>query len=100
MNNPFIWLIGIPLIASPLIYFSGHLVQRKLKVSLSQITALIALLVSWIPFVQTAIILQQWDFVFCRRDQFELRWDFPTTGRRHIGTGNAGGAVLPGLLEG
>ena len=75
MNNPFIWLIGIPLIASPLIYFSGHLVQRKLKVSLSQITALIALLVSWIPFVQTAIILQQSDGISFSVGAISLNFD-------------------------
>jgi proton-translocating NADH-quinone oxidoreductase chain N len=60
MNPPaFIWLIGIPLIASPLIYFSGHVHTAKSGWSLPQATALIALLASWVPFIQTASFLQK-----------------------------------------
>ena len=101
-NNPFIWLIAIPLIASPLIYFSGHLAQRKLKISLSQIAALIALLVTWIPFVQTVNILQQADGISFSVGAINLNFDgdLAVVGRRHPGTRYAGCAVLPGLPEG
>ncbi len=60
MNPPaFIWLIGIPLIASPLIYFSGHLGNSERRWSLSQATGLVALLATWVPFLQSASFLQQ-----------------------------------------
>jgi proton-translocating NADH-quinone oxidoreductase chain N len=60
MNLPaFIWLIGIPLIASPLIYFSGHLGNAARRWTLPQVTGLIALLAAWVPFLQSASFLQQ-----------------------------------------
>ena len=60
MNLPaFIWLIVIPLVASPLIYFSGHLRNPGSRWSLPQATSLTALVAAWIPFIQSASILQQ-----------------------------------------
>ncbi len=60
MNPPaFVWLIGIPLIASPVVYFSGHLGNVKRRWSLAQATGLVALLAAWVPFLQTAGALQQ-----------------------------------------
>jgi proton-translocating NADH-quinone oxidoreductase chain N len=60
MNPPaFIWIIGIPLIASPFIYFSGHLGSSQRGWSLSQATGLVALLAAWVPFLQSASTLQQ-----------------------------------------
>jgi proton-translocating NADH-quinone oxidoreductase chain N len=60
MNPPaFVWLIGIPLIASPVVYFSGHLGNTKRGWSLAQATGLITLLAAWVPFLQTTYALQQ-----------------------------------------
>jgi proton-translocating NADH-quinone oxidoreductase chain N len=60
MNPPaFIWIIGIPLIASPFIYFSGHLGNSQRGWSLSQAAGLVALLAAWVPFLQSASTLQQ-----------------------------------------
>lgn len=60
MNPPaFIWLIGIPLIASPLIYFSGHLGISRRGRSPAQATGMIALLAAWVPLLQSVNTLQQ-----------------------------------------
>lgn len=60
MNLPaFVWIILTALLASPLIYLSGHLRLRSVEGSLARWTALLALLLAWIPFFQTAQQLGQ-----------------------------------------
>ena len=49
----FVWMILIPVLASPLIYLSGHLTARRGQ-SFAQVTALVAMLAAWVPFVQAA----------------------------------------------
>ncbi|MFN2158502.1 MAG: complex I subunit 5 family protein [Anaerolineales bacterium] len=49
----FVWIILLPLIASPLVYLIGRVGKNRL-VSIPQIIALIALLAAWIPFTQAA----------------------------------------------
>ena len=54
MNIPaFLWLILIPLIASPLIYLGGRLGESR-KRPIAHILAVAALLITWLPFVRTA----------------------------------------------
>lgn len=51
----FVWLIAIPLAASPLIYLSGHIkIGRGKTTTLPQYVALAALLLTWVPFYYTA----------------------------------------------
>jgi len=50
----FVWMILLPLAASPLIYLSGHLGKRRRARSVAAIVALIALLAAWVPFVLAA----------------------------------------------
>lgn len=50
----FVWILILPLLSLPLIYVSGHLPLKTRKQSLAQITALLALLVSWFPFALAA----------------------------------------------
>ncbi|HUV26652.1 MAG TPA: proton-conducting transporter membrane subunit [Anaerolineales bacterium] len=54
----FIWIILLPLTASPLIYLSGR-VGKSRSHSIPQILALIALLSAWIPFTQAAMQLNR-----------------------------------------
>jgi proton-translocating NADH-quinone oxidoreductase chain N len=51
----FLWLIILPVGASPLVYLSGHIGRRQI----AQITGLLVLLASWIPFTWTAVELQR-----------------------------------------
>lgn len=54
MDAPvFIWLVLIPLIASPFIYLGGHLEARTRRWSIAQMLGLLALLITWVPFVQS-----------------------------------------------
>lgn len=53
----FVWLILLPLLASPLIYLAGRLVRRPSFWRLPNLLALLALAASWIPFVYAAIAL-------------------------------------------
>ena len=54
MNLPiFLWLILLPVLAAPVIYLAGRLTRARL-VRLSGWLALLALLVTWIPFVLAA----------------------------------------------
>lgn len=55
----FLWLIILPLGAAPLIYLSGHVGTRRI----AQATALLVLLITWIPFSLTAIELQSTDSI-------------------------------------
>lgn len=55
MNPPiFIWLIAVPLIASPLIYLLGQLGNRLGKKGLSHWIGFLFFMASWVPFVLTA----------------------------------------------
>lgn len=49
----FIWLILLPLMASPLIYLGGRLQDRVPRWPIAQLLALLALLVTWMPFAQS-----------------------------------------------
>ena len=52
MNTPaFIWLIALPLVASPLIYLGGHLGRR---LNIARELGLVALVASWLPFAWAA----------------------------------------------
>lgn len=46
---PFIWLIGLPLLGSPLVYLVGRLVSGRL----ARGVGLLVLLAAWLPFVAT-----------------------------------------------
>lgn len=51
----FIWLIAIPLLASPLVYLSGHLkFGADRQVSIAREVAIAALILTWIPFFFSA----------------------------------------------
>jgi len=67
----FLWLIIIPLVASPLIYLSGHLGSRRI----AQWTSLAVLLVTWIPFGFAAAELQNTDFLSYTYGGISLRFD-------------------------
>lgn len=55
MNIPaFLWILLIPLLALPVIYLSGHLRLRPGGLSPAYFTALLALLLCWLPFVPAA----------------------------------------------
>ena len=56
----FLWVILIPVLASPLVYLSGRLDSQS-KGRLPHILALMTMLISWAPFTQTAIMLNQGD---------------------------------------
>ncbi|MGA2489173.1 MAG: proton-conducting transporter membrane subunit [Anaerolineales bacterium] len=58
MNLPaFLWLILLPLLASPLIYLIGHLFKRPGAWRVPYLTALLALVITWIPFVEAVVEL-------------------------------------------
>lgn len=49
-----VWLIAVPLIASPLVYLIGHAGKRLGRVNAAQIAGVAALAVAWWPFVMAA----------------------------------------------
>ena len=49
----FIWMMIIPLCASPFVYIIGRLGERRERARVSQWVALTALLLTWVPFTQT-----------------------------------------------
>lgn len=51
--NTYLWLIGIPLLAAPLVYLIGHVGNRLGQERIAQWAGLIALIVTWLPFVTT-----------------------------------------------
>lgn len=53
----FLWLILLPLGASPLIYLSGHMGSRRI----AQAVALAVMLATWLPFALSAVQLQSTD---------------------------------------
>jgi proton-translocating NADH-quinone oxidoreductase chain N len=53
----FLWLILIPLLASPLIYLVGRLFKRPQSWRAPYLIALLALAASWIPFVRAGFAL-------------------------------------------
>jgi proton-translocating NADH-quinone oxidoreductase chain N len=58
MNLPvFLWLILVPLLACPLIYLVGRLFKRPGFRRAPYLVALLALVVTWGPFVEAAIAL-------------------------------------------
>jgi proton-translocating NADH-quinone oxidoreductase chain N len=55
MNTPaFIWLIALPLIASPLIYLSGRISRRPGLWVIPYVIGVLALLADWVPFSMAA----------------------------------------------
>ncbi len=55
MDTPaFIWLIVLPLVASPLVYLAGHMGRRTGQMALMQGVGLAALLLAWVPFALAA----------------------------------------------
>lgn len=56
---PFIWLILIPILSSPLIYLSGHIRLRHTTMQISQLVGIFALIFSWIPFFYAAQAIRQ-----------------------------------------
>jgi proton-translocating NADH-quinone oxidoreductase chain N len=55
LNLPaFLWLITLPLIASPLVYLVGHLGRRVGQWALAYWVGLLALLAAWVPLVLSA----------------------------------------------
>ena len=58
MNFPaFLWLILLPLLASPLIYLAGRLFKQSRFWRAPNLVALLALAAAWIPFVYAAFAL-------------------------------------------
>jgi len=59
MNTPtFVWLIALPLLASPLIYLIGRIGMRVRRAHWAYWAGFIALVASWIPFVLSIQDLQ------------------------------------------
>ena len=48
LNNVLVWLIGLPLVAAPIVYFAGRLFKA------GRWAALVAIGLAWIPFVIAA----------------------------------------------
>ena len=60
MNTPaFLWMIGIPLVSSPVVYLGGRLEVGRQKWRIAQIVGLLVLLATWVPFVASARELSQ-----------------------------------------
>jgi formate hydrogenlyase subunit 3/multisubunit Na+/H+ antiporter MnhD subunit len=58
MNFPaFLWLILVPLLASPLVYLIGRLTRQTRYWWISCLAAVLALVASWIPFISSAVQL-------------------------------------------
>lgn len=55
----FIWLIVVPLLASPVVYLSAHLFRSQ-RQSIAQWVALAGLLLTWVPFALAARDLQSY----------------------------------------
>lgn len=55
---PFIWIFGIPLLAAPLVYLSGHLPGNRGKARFAQFVSLIALAAACVQFYYAARELQ------------------------------------------
>jgi proton-translocating NADH-quinone oxidoreductase chain N len=57
MNTPaFLWLIVLPLVATPLVYLIGHFGKRLAQGGyVAQGSGLVALFATWLPFVLTAL---------------------------------------------
>ena len=57
----FVWLIGFPLIASPVIYLAGRLVRRQTAIAggVARWLGVLALAATWGPFVLAAINLNR-----------------------------------------
>jgi proton-translocating NADH-quinone oxidoreductase chain N len=51
MNNVLVWLIGIPLLAAPIVYFAGRFFKA------ARWAALITIGLAWIPFVMAAQVI-------------------------------------------
>lgn len=51
----FVWLIAIPLLASPLVYLSGHLrFGAERQITITREVAVAAMLLTWVPFYYSA----------------------------------------------
>jgi proton-translocating NADH-quinone oxidoreductase chain N len=62
MNFPaFLWLILLPMLASPVIYLTGRLIKQPRFWRIPNMVAILALAGSWIPFVHAAIALTNGD---------------------------------------
>jgi proton-translocating NADH-quinone oxidoreductase chain N len=83
----FLWLIALPLIASPLVYLTGHLGKRLGQRVIAQGAGFFALLASWIPFFLSLQELQIYG---------PLRFTFGTISIRMDGLG----LLLAGLALG
>ncbi len=55
----FIWLILLPLIGSPIVYLSGHLGNQQGWRSISFQIGMLVMMATWVPFVQSASIINQ-----------------------------------------
>jgi proton-translocating NADH-quinone oxidoreductase chain N len=53
----FIWMISVPLVASPVVYLSAHIFKKR-RQSYAQWIGLIALILTWVPFALAARDLQ------------------------------------------
>ena len=53
----FLWLVLLPLLASPLIYFAGRLFKQPRLWLIPNLVALLALALTWVPFVGAAVDL-------------------------------------------
>ena len=53
----FLWLILLPLLASPIIYLCGRILRQSRLVRLPNLLALVGLVLTWVPFAFAAIDL-------------------------------------------
>jgi len=55
----FIWMISVPLVASPVVYLSAHIFKKRHQSS-AQWVGLVALILTWVPFALAARDLQMY----------------------------------------
>jgi proton-translocating NADH-quinone oxidoreductase chain N len=76
MNFPaFIWLILLPLLASPLVYLIGRLTRQSRYWWLPCVAAVLALVASWIPFFSAAAQLVQGESLVYTLGSIRLQMD-------------------------
>jgi proton-translocating NADH-quinone oxidoreductase chain N len=68
----FVWVMVLPLAASPLLYFAGRLSRRP---ALARWLCVLALAVAWFPFIQAVPAFGQPDAETYRLGAITLQWD-------------------------
>ncbi len=71
----FLWLIGLPLAMTPLVYLAGHLGKRFGQRIIAQGAGLVALLGTWIPYILAAKELRIYGFLSFDLGAISLQMD-------------------------